>query len=154
MLLIERPSDFRSSVRLLAFMTFLSEFPLSIYSLYTRHFSAITGAYLLAQELKKLDPSEPPSVAFDQYENVFRPFVEKIQKVPWIFPGIVHPTYAWQRWILWSVISTISRVIKVVSSITWLKSKSKTRETEDDGVFKLPDYGDDGGLKMTERIEN
>jgi 2-polyprenyl-6-methoxyphenol hydroxylase-like FAD-dependent oxidoreductase len=59
----------------------------------TRHGTslAITGDYLLAAELSKLDDSEHPSEAFEAYESIFRPHVKKVRKIPFFVPGIVEP---------------------------------------------------------------
>ncbi|KAL9104722.1 MAG: hypothetical protein Q9187_008867, partial [Circinaria calcarea] len=57
---------------------------------------AITGAYVLAGELSKLDGGENPSKALEAYESIFRPFVEEIQKIPFFIPAVVHPETAWK----------------------------------------------------------
>jgi 2-polyprenyl-6-methoxyphenol hydroxylase-like FAD-dependent oxidoreductase len=109
---------------------------------------AIDGAYVLAGELSKLnvDNGEHPSKALEAYENAFRPFVEKIQKIPFFVPAIVHPETAWKRWLLHTFASGISRV----AAISWLANAFRgfsSGEEKDD--FPLPVYPafDDEGSK-------
>lgn len=80
---------------------------------------AINGAYLLAGHLSQLEHGRHPSVAFDAYENEFRPFVQEIQGIPWFVPGIAHPQYAWSRWLFQRCIATLAYVLK----IPWLVRK-------------------------------
>lgn len=103
---------------------------------------AMTGAYVLAGELSKLDGGEHPSKALEAYESIFRPFVEEVQKIPFFFPAIAHPETAWKRWLLQSCAWAFSKAV----AIPWLFNRSG--ESNDDG-FPLPQYPslDDGGSK-------
>ena len=92
---------------------------------------AITGAYMLAGELGKLEKDQHPSQALEAYERAFRPFVEQSQKIPSFIPGIAHPETAWKRWLLQSLLSVLSRVV----AIPWVAKRAQN----DDG-FALPQY--------------
>lgn len=95
---------------------------------------AILGTYVLAGELGKLQDGEHVSKALDGYENTFRPFVEDVQQVPFIFPGIVHPETAWKRWLFQVFMSLLAKIV----ALPWLRS-TRSAEARDDG-FKLPHY--------------
>lgn len=101
---------------------------------------AITGAYILAGELAQLGEDEHPSKAFDAYEAVFRPHVEKMQQVPWVFPGLAHPTTAWQRWLLQTFMAALSVIVSRVLSISWVAARLATSNEENDDGFPLPAY--------------
>ena len=92
---------------------------------------AITGAYILAAELSKLDKGEHPSKALEAYESTFRPFVEQAQKIPLFIPAIAHPETAWKRWLLQASLSALSKYV----AIPWMAP----RPSKDDG-FPLPQY--------------
>lgn len=92
---------------------------------------AITGAYILAAELSKLDEGEHPSKALEAYESTFRPFVEQSQKIPSFIPAIAHPETAWKRWLLQTSLSALSKVV----AIPWVSHRMRN----DDG-FQLPQY--------------
>ncbi|ORY14068.1 hypothetical protein BCR34DRAFT_534828 [Clohesyomyces aquaticus] len=72
---------------------------------------AILGAYILAGELSKLGDGDPPFQALEAYENTFRPFVEKIQKIPSFIPGIAHPGTPLKRWLFQTVVLIVSKII-------------------------------------------
>lgn len=55
---------------------------------------AITGAYILAGELSKLERNDHPSIALESYESSFHPFVEEVQHIPFFIPSIAHPQAA------------------------------------------------------------
>lgn len=100
---------------------------------------AILSPFVLAGELSKLEEGERPEVAFQKFEDLFRPFVEQIQKVPSIVPGVVHPNTKLQRWGLRLAFYLGSKVFKIYSFILpWTKSSATKDEPED---FKLPQYG-------------
>ena len=92
---------------------------------------AITGAYILAAEISKLDNGEHPSKALEAYESTFRPFVEQVQKIPFYIPAVAHPETAWKRWLLQAFLSALSKV----AAIPWMPH----RTNNDDG-FPLPQY--------------
>ena len=92
---------------------------------------AITGAYMLAGELSKLEKGQHPSPALEAYERTFRPFVEQSQKIPSFIPAIAHPETAWKRWLLQSFLSVLSTVV----AIPWIAKRAQN----DDG-FALPQY--------------
>jgi 2-polyprenyl-6-methoxyphenol hydroxylase-like FAD-dependent oxidoreductase len=94
---------------------------------------AITGAYILAGELSKLNDGEHPSKALEAYESAFRPFVEETQKIPFFVPAIAHPESAWKRWLFQVFISILSKAL----ANPWLASKLNQNTDED---FPLPQY--------------
>jgi 2-polyprenyl-6-methoxyphenol hydroxylase-like FAD-dependent oxidoreductase len=102
---------------------------------------AITGAYVLAGELSRLDDGERPSKALEAYERAFRPFVEESQKIPIFVPAIAHPKTAWKIWMLQAFVDVLSRVV----ALPWLAIRRGPSQNDDD--FPLPGYtsfGDDG----------
>ncbi len=110
---------------------------------------AITGAYVLAGELSKLDNGKNPSQALEAYEGAFRPFVEETQKIPFFVPAIAHPETAWKRWLFQVFVSTLSKAVAIVVATPWLTNKlTKSNESNDDG-FPCPQYPklDDEGPK-------
>lgn len=86
---------------------------------------AINGAYLLAGHLSQLKPDQHPSKAFESYESEFRPFVQKIQDVPWFVPGVVHVRYAWQRWLLQHLIAAVAYVVTIPWVARWAATKDR-----------------------------
>ena len=98
---------------------------------------AIIGAYVLAGELNKLPAGQHPSKALEAYDSTFRPFVEKIQNIPSIIPGIAHPQTAWKRWLFGAFVSTLSRL----AAMPWFERRFATGdfEAQDEG-FPLPPY--------------
>ena len=96
---------------------------------------AITGAYILAAELSKLDTDEHPAKALEAYENTFRPFVEQAQQIPSFIPAIVHPETAWKRWLFQTSISAISKVVRIPGV-----GRRKRSDDDDDDGFPLPQY--------------
>ena len=92
---------------------------------------AITGAYILAAELSKLNHNEHPSKALEAYERIFHPFVERMQKVPSFIPDIAHPETAWKRSLLQAFLSALSKLV----AIPWVAHR-----TSDDDGFPLPPY--------------
>ena len=95
---------------------------------------AITGAYMLAGELSKLESGEHPAKALAAYEEAFRPFVEKSQKIPFFFPTIAHPETAWKRWILHTFLRGVSKLV----AIPWVAKRLGDPSNDED--FPLPDY--------------
>ncbi|KAL8798924.1 MAG: hypothetical protein Q9182_006271 [Xanthomendoza sp. 2 TL-2023] len=95
---------------------------------------ALSGAYVLAGELSKLKRNEHPLRALEAYENIYRPFVEEMQKIPRGFPGLAHPETLWKRWLFHRCISAVSKVV----AIPWIVSRFGD-ETHDQG-FPLPQY--------------
>lgn len=98
---------------------------------------AITGAYVLAGELSKLDHGEHPSRALEAYERILRPFVEESQKIPFFMPAVAHPDTAFKRWLCRVCIRLLSSVIAAVTSNAWLASKLFVNDYND---FSLPHY--------------
>jgi 2-polyprenyl-6-methoxyphenol hydroxylase-like FAD-dependent oxidoreductase len=97
---------------------------------------AITGAYILAAELSKLEDGEHPSKALEAYESTFRPFVEEMQEVPFFLPAIAHPETAWKRFLFRVLVWTLSKIV----AIPWVANKfAQSNESNDDG-FPLPQY--------------
>lgn len=104
---------------------------------------AITGAYVLAGELSKLNDGEHPSKALDAYESTFRPLVEEMQKIPFFVPAIAHPETAWKR----SLFQTFAWALSKVVAIPWLTIRFGDEGNSDN--FSLPQYPsfDDEGSK-------
>lgn len=104
---------------------------------------AILGAYVLAGELGRLaeggapGPCEHPRAALEAYEGLFRPWVEEQQKIPSIFPGVMHPETGLHKWALESFLWAFSRILNMPWVLRWISSHSPSEETED---FKLPHY--------------
>ncbi|KAL1307028.1 hypothetical protein AAFC00_005653 [Neodothiora populina] len=96
---------------------------------------AIIGAYVLAGELSRLDHGAHPSRALEAYERTFRPFVERIQDIPFFIPGVMHPQASWKRKILQTCIWSISKLV----SFEWLMDRLPSPEDHDEG-FSLPYY--------------
>lgn len=96
---------------------------------------AITGAYILAGELSKLEHGKHPSEALEAYENTLRPFVEQIQAIPFFIPGFMHPETAWKRWLLQVSMKAVSKVV----AIPWVTSRVPDPESHNEG-FPLPHY--------------
>ncbi|KUJ13204.1 FAD/NAD(P)-binding domain-containing protein [Mollisia scopiformis] len=105
---------------------------------------AITGAYLLAGELSKLGDDEHPAKAFEAYENMFRPYVESAQQIPFFVPAIAHPETAWKRWLFGAVMGTLAKIF----TVPWLARAFKDYEDNEDD-FALPEYSifEEGGSK-------
>ena len=102
---------------------------------------AITGAYVLAGELSRLNDGEHPSKALEIYEQAFRPFVEERQKIPSFAPAIVHPASAWKRWVLQILVSGISKA----AAVPWLANIFGQDSNEDDFPLPLyPSFDDEG----------
>lgn len=81
---------------------------------------AIIGGYVLAGELSKLGVGEHPGRALQAYENVFRPFVEREQKIPSVLPGIAHPEGACTRWMYHNIAWCLSNMM----AIPWVANRS------------------------------
>lgn len=99
---------------------------------------AIIGAYVLAGELSMLKEGENPARAFEEYEKTFRPFVEKTQYIPITAPGVFHPTYVWQRWLLQFVLSIVAKGL-AMPFLAKLFGRGEGPEAEDGG-FPMPLY--------------
>ncbi|KAF9632487.1 putative 2-polyprenyl-6-methoxyphenol hydroxylase-like oxidoreductase protein [Lasiodiplodia theobromae] len=95
---------------------------------------AITGAYVLAGELSKLNDGQHPSSALSAYESTFRPFVEETQNIPFFVPAIAHPETTWKRWLLQAFVGALSKAV----ATPWLVNKFDRDNNEED--FPLPDY--------------
>lgn len=101
---------------------------------------AIIGAYCLAGELSRLNEDDhDPLAAFQNYEDLFRPFVQRIQHVPLgpTMPRILHPDKSWKR----SIIHGLFWIIAKIVNTPFIKKLMGSREDEsnDDG-FPLPPY--------------
>ena len=72
---------------------------------------AITGAYILALELSKLDHVEHMSTALEAYEATFCPFVEEVQRLPWCVPSMGNQRNAWQRSLLQLSLSVLLKLL-------------------------------------------
>jgi len=92
---------------------------------------AVVGAYVLAGELSR---GADAASAFDAYERVMRPYVEKAQKILKAIPRLVNPNSRLG-------ISLLHAALRVVASpfVSKLLSKLVASKSES---FKLPDYRD------------
>ena len=97
---------------------------------------AITGAYILAGELSKLDNVEHMSTTLQAYERTFRPFVEEVQRLPWCVPSIGHPRNAWQRSLLQLSLSVLFKVL----STQWIADQLAREQDQAFSRFALPHY--------------
>ena len=98
---------------------------------------AFIGAYVLAGEISKR-PNDVPK-ALEAYEQVLRPYVESIQKLPPGIPWIVNPQTAWGV----KVFETVIWGIGVLSKwgVTTLLSNVAAYVPKFGGAaFKLPEY--------------
>lgn len=95
---------------------------------------AITGAYLLAGELSKLNIGEHPARALESYEKIFHPHVIEMQKVPRFFPDMAHPETAWKRWMFQMMILGVAQLVKIPWVRSWAPDDGK------DDEFPLPEY--------------
>ena len=95
---------------------------------------AIQGAYVLAGELSELEQGDPPTRAFIEYERKFKPFVEKVQNLPFFVPAVVHPASAWKRWVLQVFIMAMAAVVRW----EWLVQQLSALVKKDD--FPLPHF--------------
>lgn len=94
---------------------------------------SVLGAYILAGELSRNSDYQK---AFAEYENVFRPYVTKIQKLPPGVPKLAHPKSKIGIAILNTIINIISsKAIKKIGALFTNKNKSSTDDT-----IELPDY--------------
>ncbi|KAJ9602639.1 hypothetical protein H2200_012832 [Cladophialophora chaetospira] len=95
---------------------------------------AMLGGYLLAGEISKLNTGQPVSNALDEYERIFRPFVEKICDIPWFVPGIGHPETAFKRAIFRLCIRAVTGIMRT----SWIANRNF--DTSNDEDFPLPIY--------------
>lgn len=96
---------------------------------------AVLGAYVLAGEISRLKSGQHPSEALEAYESKFRPFVERIQRIPALIPGVAHPRTAWQRWLLLTFLRGVAWLI----GMKWVGKRLGSEESEDER-FPLPEY--------------
>ena len=102
---------------------------------------AITGAYVLAGELSKLNDGEHPSKALEAYESAFRPFVEETQKILFFVPGIAHPETAGKRWLFHSFVWALSKVL----AIPWVVNRfGDDKNVERFSMPHYPSFDDEG----------
>lgn len=94
---------------------------------------SVLGAFLLACELSKHADHQK---AFDSYDKLFRPYVNKIQKLPPGVPKLAHPKTKFGIFVLITLLNIISS--KVVQKIGKVFSSINTSSTSDD--FELPEY--------------
>ncbi|KEF61710.1 uncharacterized protein A1O9_03279 [Exophiala aquamarina CBS 119918] len=102
---------------------------------------ALIGAHILAGEISKLGDGVSLSKALEAYEKVFRPFVEKEQKIPPFVPGIAHPKTAWSRWLLQTFLWVLSKVV----AIPWLAKKVDEGNKDEFAWPQYPVLGGGGG---------
>jgi 2-polyprenyl-6-methoxyphenol hydroxylase-like FAD-dependent oxidoreductase len=90
---------------------------------------AIEGAYVLAGELSKVTQRSDIPAALAKYEEVFRPVVEKAQKLPPGAPQIVNPQTGWG--------------LSIRNTLIWGVSRSKVYKLfggQNGPSYKLPEY--------------
>lgn len=97
---------------------------------------AIEGAYVLAGELSKLAEGEHPARAFQQYDDVFRPWVKE-QQVYWQWvANMAHPNTRLQLLLLHCVMWVLSKLVKM----SWIVKFFGADESDEVEDFKLPNY--------------
>ncbi|UZJ52036.1 hypothetical protein CBS101457_001356 [Exobasidium rhododendri] len=101
---------------------------------------AIVGAYLLAGELSTINDGDHPRMALQAYEKSFRPFVEKMQKIPSFVPGIAHPETAFRRWLQRAFLTLLCKGVQLYSALPWLTDRFKQTNQENDDGFPLPSF--------------
>ena len=99
---------------------------------------AIIGAYTLAGELSKLGDNEHPSIALQAYESTFRPFVERIQNLPFFVPAIVHPKTAWKRWLFQTAAWAVSKAL----AVPWLVNRFASSNNDNFLLSHYPSLDD------------
>ncbi len=98
---------------------------------------AITGAYVLAGELARC--AEHRS-AFTAYEELRRPYVEKIQALPPGVPRLVYPRTKWGVALLNAFFAlTASRPVKAVMKLL-ARWKKRDSDGQEERSFPLPSY--------------
>ncbi|KAF2157720.1 FAD/NAD(P)-binding domain-containing protein [Myriangium duriaei CBS 260.36] len=99
---------------------------------------AIIGAYVLAGELSRLGGGEGEGEGVDracaEYEKKYRPYVEEIQNIPGILPGIVFPAGWFGVGLLRAAFWLGSMVIKIPGLTNLFPDSGEE-------AFKLPEYG-------------
>lgn len=95
---------------------------------------ALTGAYVLAGELSKHDTQ---TKAVQAFETTFKPFVNKVQNIPFYLPGIGHPATAFKRKMLYSLVRALSVIVPKIMSIPYFAKKAASENNVD---FPLPSY--------------
>lgn len=97
---------------------------------------AIEGAYVLAGELSRLGEGEHPARAFQEYDEVFRPWVQE-QQVFWQWAAnVAHPDTRLQVWLLYSVLWVLCKLVKM----SWVVKFIGADESDEVEDFKLPSY--------------
>jgi len=94
---------------------------------------ALTGAYLLAGELRK--HRGDLAAGLKGYEEQIRPLVDRMQKIPPLVPGMFAPQTAWGIWVRNMIFAFLCW-----SRLPWLFGKFfGTASAHSDG-YKLPEY--------------
>ncbi|KAI0129845.1 hypothetical protein BJ170DRAFT_289965 [Xylariales sp. AK1849] len=99
--------------------------------------ASLVGAYVLAGELARHDGDVP--AALESYDNVLRPFVDKVQKIPPGFPNILYPKAELGIWCLQTALWAVTS-LKIDKALNMLLP-------EDKGGWKIPEYPE---LKLNE----
>ncbi|OSS52730.1 hypothetical protein B5807_02095 [Epicoccum nigrum] len=95
---------------------------------------AMTGAYCISGELSKIESADQVPDALQKYEDLFRPWVEKHQKVP---PGgmqLANPQTAWGVWVFQSI-------LKIVTFLRLPQLLMRFFGGDGKETWKLPEYG-------------
>lgn len=109
---------------------------------------AVSGAYVLAGELSRLQKGQHPRKALEAYEEVFRPFVKHTQDIPRYIPRAAYPRNALHYLALRGTITTAGVAAglwrwwaarKKAGGDTAALGPGDATELQNDG-FVLPDY--------------
>jgi 2-polyprenyl-6-methoxyphenol hydroxylase-like FAD-dependent oxidoreductase len=95
---------------------------------------AMTGAYCISGELSKIESADQVPDALQKYEDLFRPWVEKHQKVS---PGgmqLANPQTAWGVWVFQSI-------LKIVTFLRLPQLLMRFFGGDGKETWKLPEYG-------------
>ena len=94
---------------------------------------ALTGACVLAGEILKRKDDSSPAMAFESYEEVMRPRVDKAQKLAPGVPAMIYPQTTWGLMLLRGLVGFIGW-----SRLPTILQKFSGPSGGDD---KLPEYG-------------
>ena len=95
---------------------------------------AMTGAYCISGELSGMSSTDRVPDALQRYEDLFRPWVEKHQKVPAGGMQLANPQTVWGVWLFQSI-------LKIVTFLRLPQLLMRFFGGDGKETWKLPDYG-------------
>ena len=90
---------------------------------------ALVGATILAGEISQSPDDLERAIA--SYENIYRPYVERAQKIPMGIPGVMHPKKDW-------IVKILQFFLRIVTLLK-LERVLQTYVFRKDG-WELPSY--------------